>query len=157
MDGKKAADLMRAERSRLMLIVRDFTPGHEHFRPADGMMDVAQQVNHVARTIDWFREGGFGARLDQHRAEFDAGHPAPVNRAAARAARARAYETFITLLESRTPEQLMEPLPPNAIMDGAPRVTAVHACNDHTAHHRGVLSVYLRLLGVTPAMVYAEG
>ena len=78
MDGKKAADLMRAERSRLMLIVRDFTPGHEHFRPADGMMDVAQQVNHVARTIDWFREGGFGAGFDLDLEKFEAGNRAPV-------------------------------------------------------------------------------
>jgi uncharacterized damage-inducible protein DinB len=28
------------------------------------------------------------------------------------------------------------------------------AQGDHTAHHRGALSVYLRLLGVVPPMVY---
>ena len=29
------------------------------FRPSEGMYTVAQQIAHVAETVDWFVEGGF--------------------------------------------------------------------------------------------------
>jgi uncharacterized damage-inducible protein DinB len=157
MTGIIAAELIRAERRRLQQILKDFTPEHEHFRPAEGMMTVAQQINHVAHSVDWFREGGFGAGFDLDFEKFAAINDAAISLNEARAKLDRAYETFIALLTGKSSEELMEPLPPNEIMGQAPRASVVHGCNEHTAHHRGVLSVYLRLVGVTPAMVYAEG
>ncbi|MFP6582211.1 MAG: DinB family protein [Candidatus Hydrogenedentota bacterium] len=32
--------------------------------PADGMMSAAQQIAHIAQTIDWFIEGAFGKGFD---------------------------------------------------------------------------------------------
>jgi uncharacterized damage-inducible protein DinB len=39
-------------------------------------------------------------------------------------------------------------------MGGLPRQCIVGAISDHTAHHRGALGVYARLLGRVPAMPY---
>jgi uncharacterized damage-inducible protein DinB len=41
-------------------------------------------------------------------------------------------------------------------MGGVPRWSVVSAISDHTAHHRGALTVYSRLLGKVPVMPYAE-
>ena len=48
----------------------------------------------------------------------------------------------------------MTPLPKDGIMGGAPRMAIVGGIIDHTAHHRGALSVYARLRGKAPAMPY---
>ena len=50
----------------------------------------------------------------------------------------------------------VEPLPPGPIMGGLPRLAVFGALTDHTAHHRGALSVYARLLGKVPPMPYME-
>ena len=39
-------------------------------------------------------------------------------------------------------------------MSGAPRLAVVSGIVDHTAHHRGALSVYCRLLNKVPPMPY---
>jgi uncharacterized damage-inducible protein DinB len=41
-------------------------------------------------------------------------------------------------------------------MGGLPRCTILNALTDHTAHHRGALSVYARLLGLVPPMPYMD-
>ena len=42
------------------------------------------------------------------------------------------------------------------IMTGAPKMSVVGGIVDHTAHHRGALAVYARLLGKEPKMPYAN-
>ncbi|NJL28826.1 MAG: hypothetical protein HC897_13505 [Thermoanaerobaculia bacterium] len=39
-------------------------------------------------------------------------------------------------------------------MGGKPRAAIIGAIVDHTAHHRGTLTVYSRLLGYVPPMPY---
>ena len=46
------------------------------------------------------------------------------------------------------------PIAPNPIMAGEPRYYIVEALVEHSAHHRGVLSVYSRLVGKTPSLPY---
>jgi uncharacterized damage-inducible protein DinB len=41
-------------------------------------------------------------------------------------------------------------------MGGLPRYAIVSALTDHTAHHRGALTVYARLLGLVPPMPYMD-
>lgn len=156
MTGKEAAQLIRNERRFLGNVLRDFCPQDEGFCPVDGMMTVAQQIRHIAHVIDWIREGGFGAGFDMDFERMQAENRKPCTLAEALQALDRAYDTFIALLEQTSTETLLEPLPPNEILGPRPRLAVIGACNDHTAHHRGVLTVYLRLLGRTPAMVYAE-
>lgn len=52
--------------------------------------------------------------------------------------------------------ELNSPLPDGPIMGGAPKLAIVGAIADHTAHHRGALSVYTRLLGKVPPMPYMD-
>ena len=51
-------------------------------------------------------------------------------------------------------EELSQTLPEGPVMGGAPRLAAVSAIVEHTAHHRGALTVYSRLAGYTPNMPY---
>jgi uncharacterized damage-inducible protein DinB len=136
---------------------RNLTEAQSTWAPAAGMMSTAQHVAHVAQTIDWFIEGAFRPEgfalnfeeqgrtiagcesLDEARAWFE--------RAMA-AAKAR--------IAPRSDAELLEPLPDGPIMGGAPRVAVFDAIIDHTAHHRGALTVYARLNGIVPPMPYME-
>ncbi len=126
------------------------------FAPDPGMFTVAQQVAHVAQTIDWFMDGGFGDK------GFDMDFTAHQNEVraftsleAAFLRLAESVDRAAATLAAQTPEQMMAPLPEGPIMPGEPRAAIVGAIAEHTAHHRGALSVYARLLGYAPPMPYA--
>jgi uncharacterized damage-inducible protein DinB len=126
-----------------------------NFRPQQSMMTVAQQVAHAAQTLDWFIEGasrpeGFDLDFEKHAKAL-----ASVNSlAAARQTLKTAYANAIQFLRSRSPEDLAGPLPPGPIMGGQPISDIVWSMVEHTAHHRGALTVYSRLLGKVPVMPY---
>jgi uncharacterized damage-inducible protein DinB len=125
------------------------------FRPTEGMMTVAQQVAHVAHTLDWFVNGvskpeGFDLDFEKMAREVDA----VTSLAAARAWLDKAYANAIAFLRARTPEELAKPLPNGPIMGGQPMSDIVWGMVEHTAHHRGALTVYSRLLGKVAPMPY---
>lgn len=125
------------------------------FAPAPGMFTVAQQVAHVALTIDWFREGAFGPDgFDLDFEKHDREARAVSSLAEARRRFEHAIENAVRLFESKPDEELIAPIPEGPIMAGEPRSAIVPAMSDHTAHHRGALTVYARLCGKTPAMPY---
>jgi uncharacterized damage-inducible protein DinB len=55
-----------------------------------------------------------------------------------------------------TDAELLAALPEGPIMGGVPRMAVFGAINDHTAHHRGALTVYARLNGIVPPMPYMD-
>ena len=125
------------------------------FRPREGMMTVAQQIAHTAQTLDWFIEGasrpeGFDLDFEKH-AKALAG---VTSLAAVRQMLETAYGNAIRFLHSRSPEDLARPLPPSPVMGGQPISDIVWAMVEHTAHHRGALTVYSRLLCKVPPMPY---
>jgi len=125
------------------------------FRPQEGMMTVAQQVAHTAQTLDWFIEGasrreGFDLDFEKHVKALDA----VTSLAAARRMLETAYANAIQFLRSRSPEDLAGPLPPGPVMGGQPISDIVWSMVEHTAHHRGALTVYSRRLGKVPPMPY---
>jgi uncharacterized damage-inducible protein DinB len=125
------------------------------FRPVEGMMTVAQQVAHTAQTLDWFLEGatrpeGFDLDFAKHAAAIEA----VTSLTAAREALATSYANAIHFLRSQSPADLARPLPPGPIMGGQPITDIVWAMVEHTAHHRGALTVYSRQLGKVPPMPY---
>jgi uncharacterized damage-inducible protein DinB len=129
--------------------------GDSAFRPQEGMMTAAQQVAHTAQTLDWFVEGasrpeGFDLNFEQH-AKALAG---VTSLAAAREALEAAYANAIRFIRSRSPEDLAQPLPAGPVMGGQPISDIVWAMVEHTAHHRGALTVYSRVLGKVPPMPY---
>jgi uncharacterized damage-inducible protein DinB len=125
------------------------------FRPRDEMMTVAQQVAHTAQTLEWFLDGatrpeGFDLNFEEHAKAL-----AGINSLAmAHKKLNAAFTRVVDFLRSRTPEELAHPLPPGPVMGGQPVTDIVWAMVEHTAHHRGALSVYARLLGKVPPMPY---
>ena len=138
------------DRSTRVLAEADST-----FRPQEGMMTVAQQVAHTAQTLDWFIEGasrpeGFDLDFQKHAQALES----VTSLAAARQMLEKAYANAIRFLRSRGPEDLARPLPPGPVMGGQPVTDIVWAMVEHTAHHRGALTVYSRQLGKVPPMPY---
>jgi uncharacterized damage-inducible protein DinB len=126
------------------------------FAPKPGMYTAAQQVAHVAQTVDWFIEGAF-ERPDGLDADFRAHMEQVLAVSSLTEARAwldRAFARAAEVLAAKSDAELNEPFPPNTIMGGAPKRSLVDGIVDHTAHHRGALSVYARLLGKEPPMPY---
>ena len=125
------------------------------FRPQDQLMTVAQQVAHVAQTLDWFVDGvsrteGFDLDFEKHAKEVNA----VTSLAAARAWLDKASAKAIAFLKSKSEAELTAPLAQGPILGGQPMGDMVWAMVEHTAHHRGALTVYSRLLGKTPPMPY---
>ena len=117
---------------------------------------MAGHIAHAADSVEWFVEGAFGRGLKIM--DFEA------LIAAARAVETleeanawldRAFEKAIATFESASAEDLAGTIPDESIMKGAPRAAIVGPIVDHTAHHRGALTVYARLLGKVAPMPYS--
>ena len=130
---------------------------HSTFAPKEGMFTVAGQVAHVAQTIAWFFDSAFAAEWNMDWAGMERQVRAVTSLAEARAWFERAVEKAISVAQSHSAEEWASTFPPNPIMGESPRHTVVGAAVDHTTHHRGALTVYQRLLGLTPPMPYMEG
>ena len=127
------------------------------FAPKEGMFTVVQQVAHVAQTIDWFMQGAFAASgFDLDFERMDKNMRSVTSLGAARAWLDKACAEAKAAIEGHTEAEWAEPLPPGPIMGGLPRFAVLGALADHTAHHRGALTVYSRLLGKVPAMPYMD-
>ncbi len=124
------------------------------FRPQPGMMTVAQQVAHTAQTIDWFVEGvsrreGFDMDFEKHAKALQA----VTSLAAARKMLEAAFAKALQFVRSADLSSL---IPPGPIMGGQPLGNVIWGIVEHTAHHRGALTVYSRQLGKVPPMPYMD-
>jgi uncharacterized damage-inducible protein DinB len=136
---------------------RNLTEEHSGFAPAPEMMTVAQQVAHVAQTIDWFMHGAF--RPEGFAMDFEEQAKALMEYTSLAAARGwfeKAVDSAKSAVAGQSDADLLAPLPPGPIMGGAPRFAIFSAITDHTAHHRGVLTVYARLNRIVPPMPYMD-
>lgn len=133
-----------------------FDEADSAFAPAAGMFTVAQQVAETATTLGWFIDGAFG----DNGWDMDfGGHQAKVlavsSLAAARQQLDAAFDRARTTIAAQSPERMEEVFPADdPIMQGARRSSILNAIADHTAHHRGALTVYARLLGKASPMPY---
>lgn len=125
------------------------------FAPVEGVMTAAQTVFHVAQTVDWFFEGAF--RPAGFKMEFDEANAAIARVTSLTAARReldRAFADAEKTILAHSADEWDQSLPEGPVMGGAPRHAILGGLNDHTAHHRGALTVYSRLRGYVPAMPY---
>ena len=125
------------------------------FRPQKDMMTAAQQVWHAGHTLDWFVQGvsrpeGFDLDFAGQAQELNA----VTSLAEARKKLDAAYANAIKFLRSKSAEELAQPMAPGPILGGQPLSDVVWAMVEHTAHHRGALTVYSRALGKVPPMPY---
>ncbi len=131
------------------------TEEHSGACPKEGMMTAAQQVAHVADTVTWFMDGAFGEGFDM---DFES-HLADVLKVTslsdARDMLKQNYALAIKKIEDTPMEELSKPFPADSpIMAGVPQYAIFPSIVEHTAHHRGALTVYSRMIGLTPAMPY---
>jgi len=127
------------------------------FAPKEGMFTAAQQVAHAAQTIEWFMNGAFhegGFDLDFEK--MDGAVRAVTSLSKAREWWETACATAKATIDAHSDDEWMAPLPPGPIMGGVPKFAVFGALTDHSAHHRGALTVYSRLLGKVPPMPYME-
>lgn len=136
---------------------RNLTEDHSTVVPVEGMMTAAQQVAHAGQTVDWFMEGAF--RPEGFNLDFEGEAKRLKECTSLTAARDwfhRAMENAKALVATKSDAELLAPLPEGPVMGGMPRMAIFGAITDHTAHHRGALTVYARLQGVVPQMPYGE-
>jgi len=127
------------------------------FSPAEGAMTAAQQVAHAAHTIGWFIEGAFRPEgFDMNFPEHAKIVMAYTSLAAAKDWFNREIENAIGVVTAKSDAELSEPIAPGPIMGGEPRTAIFGGLTDHTAHHRGALTVYARLKGIVPPMPYMD-
>lgn len=136
---------------------RSLTEEDSGFAPAPGAFTAAQQIAHVAQDIEWFFRGAFapeGFSMDFD--GMDREVRAVRSLAEARRWLERAFAAGQAAIAAHTPEEWAAPLPPGPIMGGMPRFAILDGIRDHTAHHRGALTVYARLRGKVPPNPYME-
>ncbi len=127
------------------------------FAPSEGMFTAAQQVAHVAQTIEWFFEGAFRpSGFSMEWEAMDRQVRAVQSLAEARRWLERAFAAGRAAIAAHTAAEWEAPLPPGPVMGGMPRFAILGAIRDHTAHHRGALTVYARLRGKVPPMPYMD-
>jgi uncharacterized damage-inducible protein DinB len=155
--AQQALTELQSARDYFNRSTRNLTEAQSTFTPADGMMTAAQQVAHVAHTIEWFLDGAF--RPEGFDLNWE-GHAKLVNGCTsleqARAWFERAVAGAAAKLGPLGDADLLAPLPDGPIMGGIPRMAIFGAITDHTAHHRGALTVYARLNGIVPPMPYGD-
>ncbi len=149
-------DQLKMQEKFFLNTISCLTEEDSSFKPQEEMYTIAQHIGHAAETIDWFFEGAFGKNgFDMNFVNY--------------AETMKKYTSFddsvkyfkeatangIAKLQSVQDSELMVPITAE-IMTGAPKMVIVYALGDHTAHHRGALSVYARLLGKKPQMPYGE-
>ena len=125
--------------------------------PGDGAYTAANQIAHVAQTIDWFVEGAFdpqGFNMDFEAHDKEVRAVTSIDEA--RVWFKRAIENAVKQLEGKSEEEWGQPLPHGPVMGGQPRSSVFWAIVDHTAHHRGALAMYARSLGRTPPIPYMD-
>lgn len=127
------------------------------YAPKPDLFTVSQMVAHVAQTVEWFFKGAFAAEgFDMNFEKMDKDVRAVTSLKAAREWLDRAVQAGAATIVAHTEEEWKTPLPPGPIMGGLPRLAILGSLTDHSAHHRGALTVYSRLLGKTPPMPYME-
>lgn len=132
-----------------------FEPEDAAYAPFEELYTVAGHVAHTGDTVDWFIEGGFGEGWNMEFDEQIAKAKAITSMETARDWLDRAFAHAIEVVGSASDETLFETIPDTRIMEGSPRIAVVSGIIDHTAHHRGSLAVYARLLGKVPKMPYS--
>ncbi len=133
----------------------NLTEEDSSYTPVDGVFSTAQQVAHAAQTIDWFIDGAFAPNgFDLDFEEHERKVRAVTSLSDARAWLAKSVENAQAVVASKTDEEWGQPLPDGPVMGGQPRATIFGAITDHTAHHRGALTIYARLRGKVPPMPY---
>jgi uncharacterized damage-inducible protein DinB len=147
---------LKTQEKFFMNTISCLTEEDSGFKPTEETYTVAQHVGHAAETIEWFFNGIFSNKGFDMDFENYAEHMKKYT------SFEKCVEQFkeatangIEQLKNASDDELMAPIT-GEIMTGSPKISVVGGIVDHTAHHRGALAVYARLLGKIPQMPYAN-
>lgn len=140
---------------RFKTTVSIFEEADASFSPNPDLYSVAGHIAHTADSVDWFVEGAFGKGWDMNFDELIAKARAVTELSEAVAWLDRAFANAVDVVGHLSDAELFAPIADARIMEGAPRCAVISGINDHTAHHRGSLAVYARLLGKEAPMPYS--
>ncbi len=132
-----------------------FEPDDAGFAPYPELYTVAGHIAHAADSIDWFIEGAFGDGWDMDFEGLIAKAKEVTSLQEATEWLDRSFVNARAVVGEASDEVLFELIPDTQIMEGAPRLAVVSGIVDHTAHHRGSLAVYARLIGKQAPMPYS--
>ncbi len=149
-------ETLRSMREYFNRSTRPLSEEHSGFAPQEGLYTVAGIVAHVAQTVEWFFDAAFAKDWNMDFEGMDKEVRSVTSLAQARAWFERAVEKALQEVSAHSEEEWASLFPPNPIMGEAPRFSILGAVTDHTAHHRGALTVYQRLLGLKPPMPYMD-
>ncbi len=127
------------------------------YRPDPAMYTVTSHLDHVADSVTWFIEGAF-KHADGFAMNFEDMIVESHKKTDFNAAKQKVIDAFAearAVIAKQSEADLYASLPDGPIMGGAPKLAVIGGITDHTAHHRGCLAVYARLLGKVPEMPYA--
>lgn len=147
---------LKASQEYLNRATSALTEENSSYAPDENSFTVAQQLGHIAQTIDWFVEGAFGNGFNMDFESHDLQARNVTSLGEARKVICESYSNAISLIQSKTAEEMLEPMPDGPVMGGDPKLAIVAGIVEHTAHHRGSLSVYTRLCGKVPPMPYMD-
>ena len=116
---------------------------------------MGQLIRHIELSTRYYYYFAFGPGFDMSFDEYKAEMKKLISVEKAMEGLDTMYDEAIAMLEEATPEKLAADLPENPMVEKGQRYTVIFRNSDHTAHHRGALAVYLRMLGITPKMIYA--
>ncbi len=153
--GQRLVGQLEGSRKLFRTTVSVFDSADAGFAPEPVLYSVAGHIAHAADTIEWFIEGAFGDGWDMNFEELIARARAVTTLEEATAWMDRAFERAVDVVGHSSEEELKGTMPDGPIMGGLPRMAVVNEIVDHTAHHRGSLAVYARLLGKAPPMLYS--
>lgn len=125
--------------------------------PAKEMYTAAQQIGHVGLTIHWFLEGafsdkGFNLDMDEHKKEVEKFRSI----SEARVFTKEAFRLLGNKIQNTPEAEWTAAIVPGPVMGGEPRYHILPGIVEHTAHHRGALTVYARIAGIVPPMPYMD-
>lgn len=113
------------------------------FKPAETEMTFGKQLQHMAQNLEMICTRYLGAELP----EYELNLPNQ-DKALVLPRLAKAFDFAISAVKNLTPDQLDDEV--DFFAGKKIKMQMVNLLNDHQAHHRGQLIVYLRLNGITP-------
>lgn len=152
--AKECVAQLKTSRKYFRRTISIFEEADAGFAPQPELYTVAGHIAHTGDSVDWFVEGAFGKGWNLDFESLMAAARAVETLEEAVAWLDRAFEKAMATFSAATDEELAAPIPDKRIVPGPSRSSIVVPIVDHTAHHRGSLAVYARLLGKVPKMFY---